>query len=414
MNKIVLLAGMSLLWLSASSASASVKLCVRVGTSYVDNNFGETWWLDDAARHLRGMRVTVRKGTQTLVNNQFLGDGLGSSDPGIGCTPTLSPSTDNGTYSIDVRTEAQVNNNNVNLFNHPSTTAFYSFTATYSHTAGAGTHNVTIVPPNADTVNAFNVFSAALYSVYRHNGGLSNQDFNIDYDNDNNLSNENSGGRVRINRNGSDNKFMITHELGHRLGRLAAALDGSGSYVTEQGFCLDENADESGNPLETNHSMRSMELQEAAVNEGFAHFFAADVWNDHDHDSCQFRYYKRIWVPGLPGSWVIPTVNCNAGTTNIPLAYMESVPCSDTAGMAGHGTEVDWMRTFWHLHRSNATSFVDIINFIRTAQDWNAAGKEECAYEYLDDRATAIGDPFDNLWEAASVANGVDHPQSGC
>jgi hypothetical protein len=90
----------------ASGALASVKLCVKSMATFGDNEHSgiyEDYWPTDAERELRGAHVVIGKDNVQLFDG-YLGDGLGTGDPGLGCTPTLNPATDNGTYFFVVDT----------------------------------------------------------------------------------------------------------------------------------------------------------------------------------------------------------------------------------------------------------------------------------------------------------------------
>jgi hypothetical protein len=433
MNKHVLWASIALVSLAASPAAASVKFCLDADTSFVDNGFGEAYWGSDSARDMRGARIKIVKSGVTLWNGP-VGDGLGTGDAGGGCTGTLSPASDNGSYTITAWTDADVNSNSVRVFQYPGVVP-YSASTVYNNTGGAGTKSV-VIPTNAtnESAHAFNTFMAAAYAVWRHNAGMSGKAIEIKYDESYNCVggtndgaactkdsqctgggdcfravNENRGGFVLINVNGQDNKFEIVHEVGHRVGALAVgARMGGAPYDADPGLCVDE-------PSGEKHSMRSLEYQEAAFGEGFAHFFSADVWNDHDLDTCQFRYYKQIFVPpaavGGTGTWVTPTVDCESGTANFPEAYLDHEGC--VANQQGRGVELDWMRMFWDLHKgSSAISMSDIVAWLKTSRDWD--GTKVCVYQYLDAGAPGMGSTFNKLWNTAASDNGIDHPISPC
>jgi hypothetical protein len=89
--------------------------------------------------------------------------------------------------------------------------------------------------------------------------------------------------------------------------------------------------------------------------EGFADFYAADVWNDHDQTDCQYQV-------GSAG------YDCEDGTgTSFSNGWLES-QCATTHD--NRGVELDWMRVFWAVHTMGAApdpGFSEIVDWINDA-----------------------------------------------
>lgn len=166
--------------------------------------------------------------------------------------------------------------------------------------------------------------------------------------------------------------------------------------------------------------MWSREKQSCAFYEGFAHFYAADVFNSHNENDCVFRYYKEDYLYANDGTG-LTTVDCEASTSTTnysvvdfppatPLtvlepAFMETKPCG--SAFTNRGVEIDWFRQMWdtHTNSSTPTSFTTQINWARDAISFSTSNY----YDALDAQATVVGGSLDSNWNSAVVANGINH-----
>jgi len=151
-------------------------------------------------------------------------------------------------------------------------------------------------------------------------------------------------------------------------------------------------------------------LSSSAWSEGFAHFFAAKVFNNPSHADCYVGYYKE--VKRLLGTMSLP-----GGT---PVPYYKTYPppvqtsCYDakrwmrTHCLCGYptGTEWDWMTGLWNMHTrelfgNDKISMSDYFSITRRAC---TGGTAKCSGQ-------AIG--FHDLEDAAYVYYGFNgnHPK---
>lgn len=97
----------------------------------------------------------------------------------------------------------------------------------------------------------------------------------------------------------ADWKYVIAHEVGHQV---QAEAIGSWSYSYDRvdssypQLCGCGGLNPTGNTL---HCLQSSEGQGAAQNEGYAHYFAANTWNNRADAECVFTYYKGFRKPDL-------------------------------------------------------------------------------------------------------------------
>lgn len=144
--------------------------------------------------------------------------------------------------------------------------------------------------------------------------------------------------------------------------------------------------------------MMSHEDSRCALSEGFAHFYAADTWNNHYETDCKYEYYKDE----LRNGDNTPAIDCELSDSNFPTNALGSV-CGSWL-QANHGTELDWLRTFWDMHtRANGPSFTSIVRWIDSAEPWQA---HQCSSK-LDDEAGDLGGQLGAAWDVYGSYNGV-------
>jgi hypothetical protein len=277
--------------------------------------------------------------------------------------------------------------------------------STYTWVGGSGTRIVEMLFGFGVGYMVMNVYQAGAYAMYRHGGGLPNQIFEYWVgDSITNTRYNRTLERIEVSAHPTtglgrwDEKFVIVHEAGHRMAdlRTQSVMNLAQDYHITDATCPAEPTPDLGD----DHSMRSEEYSGAAAGEGFAHFYAADVWNDHDETDCWFEYYKEV------NGDFHPLVNCETRNGDFTIRRLET----DCGGTNNHGTELDWLRTFWDVHTRGAApdpSFTSIVSWLDTADAWS----ETTAYDELDEEADDLGDEneLNTNWDWAKNLNGVDH-----
>ena len=358
---------------------------------YSDNDVaGQDFWADDLPKYARGAYFEVYKNS-VHVWDGFLGDGLGAGDPGIGCTPTMTVASANGTYELTVSSYGWgINGNDVEVYDDSG--YLRAASDDYTVAAGSGTYTPTISVSAGLGYDVLNVYQLGAYALYRHNGGNSGQLFEF------NVGDSHSGGsyngtQVNLSRTASDQMFLVVHEDGHRMAdlRTQSVMNDAQDYSINDATCP-------GEPTGTPHSMRSKEYSGAAAGEGFSHFYAADVFNSHDEADCAFAYYKNTAGISAP-----LYVDCESANTNFPVNRLDT----DCGGGAGRGTELDWLRQYWDVHTNGATppTFTAMCDWLDTATAWTRSS----AYQQLDAEANDVGGALNTNWDGAKAVNGVDH-----
>jgi hypothetical protein len=150
---------------------------------------------------------------------------------------------------------------------------------------------------------------------------------------------------------GSDRKFVIVHEIGHRLLREKLGSNYGTNDVSHNASSPCESPVPANNPTNGSHRMLSKEFNSGAFHEGFAHFYSLITWNSASDSDAVFYYHGTPYEaePG-PGTWWMRQ-NCESPYN-------------------GYGNETDWMRFFWIFHRpvdgAGRVPFNDILGIFNT------------------------------------------------
>lgn len=128
-------------------------------------------------------------------------------------------------------------------------------------------------------------------------------------------------------------KFVIAHELGHGVHDSAGAAPLFNLTSTNDDDSGDCGCGFVDNPVDRSHCLQSEEPIGGAAAEGFAHYFAARVWNDDDQNACTFVYYKNFNANGM---LLRPPV---VRSCVQQVKWLEN----KCGGTSNYGVEWDWM-----------------------------------------------------------------------
>ncbi|MCH9681973.1 MAG: hypothetical protein K0V04_11105 [Deltaproteobacteria bacterium] len=373
-------------------AQASVRFCFQHDSTYTDSGLErapactadgtcEDEWLTDQPHWALGLIVTITKNGSSQVFAL-------EEDGGYpGCTTPFNPSGgDAGWYSINLLSAAVVNNRWIIAGDADDQVASHVFS--YFH-QGFGNPTITYTGTAGQSFAQFNVLSAATRtaSKFATGPGLNFSVAPTTPCSGGGNCYQNGPKKLNIETtNGSHlNKFLIAHEIGHAVmhDTLGAAAISDCNFSTGGANCQ-----------APNHAMRSKEHNSCALVEGFAHYFAAAVWNFDTGTDCWFTYWSPNNTP----------VSCELGTTNYPLRQLET-QCLPS--WIGKGTELDWMRALWDYNQNPAPlprpDFDGVLDLIDAAPTWGTAD----AWLRMDDGADILGES--GRWTTVSKLNGIDH-----
>ena len=323
-----------------------------------------------------------------------------------GCTSVVA--LDSGVqYDVYVYSKAEVNGNTVYVYDEDTSPALYSDVVwdNWSPTSS--------LPVTRSTVTEggwVNLIAASSYAVHRNNGGMTSKTYTIyavGEDDDDTTActgetvgtgdTENCGGYIWMQPSRHDDRYVIVHEMGHRVARYA-----NGDVSAHSDYTLAQ----TGTCEWSGHAMTSGEFSSATANEGIAHLYPAVTFNDVTDESgdCWFWYYKNVdWDNyGGPNStihWADCETNdhCdNSGESCGPIDgnnYLEK-ECV-MSSYENRGVEYDWLRFWWDLLNEEGLTYDDALDIWATAEpnEWNAN----------DDEGPHITDPGPQLYYAADT-----------
>ena len=367
----------------------TVKFCFSTAGTYNDNGFTnpngstEDRWGTDVAKPSRAAWGNVYK-SNSLIWADYLDDGNGAD--GAGCTPTLTVTGVNDDYDFYVNSYGSASND-IDV-RDTSLNLYQAILTNYVVSGGSGTYNVTItVTSNTTAYRVFNIYNAAGMAIATRTS-LSGQTFFFQADYGGAGGSHYTDPTVFITSTHGMFKYVILHEMGHRVGDLntQGSLVGS-DYTASEGDCPSS---------DTVHSMLSREYSKAACNEGYAHFYSANIWNFISDTDCHFEYYKPINGDNSP------SIDCESGHTGFEVDFYDT----NCTVVAGRSVEMDWLREYWDV-QTNATppSFSEVNDWLDDATPWT----DTTAYTELDSKANTEGGNLNTNWDNTKAANGVDH-----
>ncbi len=367
--------------------------CMLYHASTVDSGVGEDYYNSTNWWRARGARVRVR-----AFYWPFPTIYEGYANEHTGC---FSFQSDIKQFFVDLYAETRIGQNgNITVRALPSTgeTEVPHWTILSSPNLTGGTRY--FYGPASSVSNLIAIGNFALYWFDRHAGNRIATNHTVTLYNQacpsipNNSCNG-FGGQLYIHPNSNQRKFLIAHEVGHQM-YFMHRNDGSfGSFNCGENIGGSACTYSTG-ASDNEHSLHSKEWQSCALSEGFAHFVAADVFNNHAQTGAHFHYYKD----GYPAS-----VNVENGPTGGDTAFMEA-NCSGSD--TGYGVELDWMRALWDYHTNSGSkpNHASIMSQIESAHNHHAFSHGS-AYFRLWDAADQAG--FGNRWQDMSEHNGIDH-----
>jgi hypothetical protein len=371
------------------------RFCLRWPVSLVDAGFGEDFGTTAKGAWLaRGAFVQILDPRWT----EIWGGHLDAS----GCSGWFQTSYSSG-LTVAAVTKARVGNNIEVQVLKTTTSGWRGLEVLYldNIVAGASGTKTYVLPETPRT----SMIAAAAYTMARFNGGLSNVVFKVNEGcRPDGCCNCASGGEVWIKPDSSRyRKFLIGHELGHRLLGVW-----TGGYVNDCRFPTDKPKIDPKSLTCTSsgsHGMWSQEYNSCAAMEGWAHFVATAVYNDRfegENPDAVFRYWSS--------SAASATVDVEAGPAGGVSRYMETKCNYDFSGM---GVELDWLRQWWD-YASNAwsstpgvrPSSAQLMNEIDAAWDW---GSRNAYTRIKGGIRRKSGSQQELRWSQYAATNGVDH-----
>jgi hypothetical protein len=370
--------------LLAAPEDDSFILCPEWYVNLLDNTFGEDYGTVDDGWRARGATVAVYlDGTVTFLGN------LDS----FGCLTLAAPSGPADILIYFFGTALlQTDGNNTLTLQH--------YDAQASTSPKAALIGVLNAQPNVvyrPEVPAWDGFGVLSYLIQeRYNAGADGI-LRVYSDDCPTVGTQNCSSSVNgvhalflrpVGQNGWRRKFLAGHEWGHKL-----------LSMTTSGTTNDCRFQEPG--VSTSHGLKTSEYSSCAAMEGWAHYIAAEAWNnplEGSNPGATFVYWSGTvydveigpdlaWC--LNGSWL--------SGFNLPSL------CNY------YGVELDWMRHWWDFRTNDTASsprFQPSHNYLKTIIDLTVfAGGE---YDLSGAIQAALSDPeMRQRWSSYGCFNGI-------
>ncbi len=373
-------------------AQASVRFCFEHDSTFTDSGQERTpscttdgtcedLWTVDQPHAARGILASITKNGSTHWSY--------TEDSGslTGCTDSFVPSGgDSGWYTVRVYSLANVEGRYVVSGNLNGSVANSAWSV---YRSGSGTSTHTFSGSPGQSFAQFNVLSAASEAVSVIPTGP-DLDIRVAPEtacDGNCYLRDDETVNIQTDNDGHLTKYIIAHEIGHAV--MHDTL-GAGWTSNCAGFSTGgANCQSNGS-----HAMTSKEHSSCALSEGFAHFYAASVWNNDTDNDCWFTYWSPDNTP----------VSCELGSATYPVKYLEN-QCLQS--WSGKGVELDWMRALWDYYQDPSPSprpdFDDVLDFVDAAPAWTTSD----AWESMEDAAVTMSTV--TRWNTAGTRNGIDH-----
>ncbi len=387
--------------------AGTYELCMLYHASTVDSGIGEDYYTSTPWWRARGAKVEIYRVTPTWPYPKVWPPP--GQDPYIGkydgCVTFDVPGVDQAQFVVRLYTETRLGENDnlvIRAWSPGATQTGYFSIVTSTLSSG---ETRWIYGPASTLSNLVAIASFAYYWWWIHDTagqGIEDSQTVTLYDRECSLypGNSCSGGTsVSIAPDHVNRKFAIAHEMGHSVYMLYRAEQGS-----DMGYPFDCSRNVGGpaceytnGPPDLAHALQSMEWSSCAMSEGFAHFFATDAFNSHGQYGARFGYYKYL---DLSDPYVVDVEN---GPLGGGTAFMEAA-CVPPYG--GHGTELDWLRTFWDYHTNAGTKPGHSLILDEMWRAHEAMTKHCQGYRRMHESATSDG--LGERWASFGAYNGID------
>lgn len=380
------------------AAAYWVDFCADYRVAYADGDsgVGDDYFTNNNNKPARGARIRV---TENSSGTDVFNDYTPYEDPGTGCTGDLWL-VGSESYTVKILADASVRNNTIEVRGpgggYWASTWASSFTPTATETIDitTGLHD------------AWNIAAAAGWAMKRRTGGVSGETFTFfNQACPGGTGNCNSGGDIYVIT--TDSKYVIVHEMGHRLARFANNDNADTfSYLASPDAC------HTNNPGGTGHEINSKEYQSAAAMEGIASYYAAVAFNKTNEFDCNYASHRWIdW--DLDGVQDEPTVdwdsdgNVDYWPFNCEGAAIAGQDAKDYLGdyclgsgvIWNRGTQYDWIRFFWDLDTEHSLGASDIFNLWDDANPHNWSTSSDLVWVPITNET-----PWFRLYLAADAA----------
>lgn len=329
----------------------SYNMCFRWPVTLVDADFGEDYGTNPTSPWIaRGGRVSIVRAGQTLFDGYL---------DATGCTGTFA-ATGTTDFTVFGYSRARVADNDLIIRDDQGNTRSFVI---WDADPGFNQQPV-FVFPEVEAVSTLLAVSA--YTLQKFHSGMTGK--TIPVENrcrpiPNGCCNCSSDGSLWVTSD--DRKFLIAHEMGHRLLGLFM-----GNFNNDVSFDLIPGMMTGTCDATSSHSMWSMEFESGAAMEGWAHFISVATFNSRagDNPGAMMRYWSGDGVD----------VDVEQGPTGGASNYFDSV-CPSVQSATTLSVQLDWLRHWWDYYTNDLEvdpgyrpTVTRMMNELDAAPAWSA------------------------------------------
>lgn len=399
---------LALVWLFSFDAQATTpppgagtfRVCLKADmTGLVDRTTGSRATASEWT--LYGINYRVEDGSSVVQNWTY-------ADSNDGCF-LLDAGLANYTIKVRPRSTALDGNNTVRVNNSAGSLKVHAVTTPY---IGSSYFTYEVTMPSKALLRIYTVLAFSIERAFR--GEYENADLTAWRDPDSSqpcrcaspctqVCSSGSNPQISIVNDHHSRKFVIAHEYGHATMDIA--------NVGGANECNLIDWDDAGND---GHRLRGRELSSCAATEGFAHFVAGDVFNDHNagtgsgNPQAELKYLDDgVWNLGS-GSGGCP-IYALTGQVPTKSALKMYIGCAAGVNDPRVGTEMDWARLWWDYHEdSNKPSSPRGRSQLHNDMGAGGLWDNDDAYEtVIGGLSSSLADRFDSAAEWNGVCAGA-------
>ena len=384
------------------------------------SSVGDDYWTSNYNKLARGVYVVVKR-ADNHWSRPFSGYAYDTGyTPYFSVDPTV-------TYIVDMYSMSRINGNDIVVKKCSIRACDASEAEMGADTSGFSWHIYHAAERKFEFSSTYyinsgysdvtsNIIASATYSIYRHKGYQTGKDYLVLHNNGIYIygwGNEHSTllKQVHIKSDyGHQRKYILAHEMGHAFVFQANNETSLGAYTGYNATGTMCEWSSSGS-----HSIASKEKQSGALNEGWAHFFAASTWNNMSESDCKFKYYKNDIDHDADGTPIDkPTIDCEYPDFqgSYPIIHRQWLNNYCSHDDETYANEWDWLMTFWDLvSEYSYVDYMDVVNML-VGVSGKFSSNETDLYCRLRISASTISPTFDDRFNTKAAYNGVNYYDS--
>ena len=356
-----------------------VKVCFTYQINFDDVSYGDYYTTNDD-KPAYGIWARIEVGPIVVYNDYTESEG-----DDAGCIESLSMNT-NYTYKVTVKAQASLDDNNyTKVWKNDDKNEILSQVITDSYSPTSSTTEETFRMGYTTGYKTSNVLAASGKALDRRPAGLYYHVYEFFPEDCPGV-----GGScwsiegLYIDSDDRDEKFTITHEMGHEIMHRLADTDDYHNDCSHSAILRCSSSGEQG------HNWHSKEFMSCAAIEGFSDFYAAAAFNDDSEYDCSAGVFEGQ--------------SRNCGTEGKILQDFCFGPRENK------GVQADWVNFWWDLYHFENLSVAQIADiYVDVLPDISSWSDSQVYYGLKISCVTTNGYITSQEWDDWEEENGINN-----